>query len=152
MRFLLRHSVWDPSAVDPEEFKYRNLKRFWLPLFDLVCMLFGFLAIVHGSTILNKLYPAGVVDVFGLIFMVASGVALVGVSFPALWLPEMLGKAVMTTLMGGYSITLWASFFHGEMASGFVAGMLFLPILFPIFRLQLLGEEMKQRRVDGESK
>lgn len=147
-RRLRQASIWGDGAVAPEEFKYRNLKRIWLPMFDVLSILIGVLGIAYGSTVLNSLYDPMLVDIAAGSFVVASGVALAGVLFPALWLPEILGKIVMVTLLGAYSISVWVSFFHGEVQSGFVAAILMLPILLPLFRLQLLGEEIKQRRND----
>lgn len=150
LRYLYSHSIWHPEALDPEEFKYRHLKRMWLPLFDLLSILVGALAFAYGSTVLNSLYPREFISAVAIGFTVASFVALVGVSFPALWVPEVLGKLVIMTLLGSYSVSIWASFLHGNVESGFVAAVLMYPILFPLFRLQLLGEEVKQRRVDRD--
>lgn len=149
LSYVRRASIWGQDSVPPEEFKYRHLKRFWLPLFDVLSILIGALGIAYGSTLLNSLYDAELVDVVASIFAGASIVALLGVSFPALWLPEILGKIVMVTLLGAYSISVWVSFFHGEVSSGFVAAILMLPILLPLFRLQLLGEEIKQRKAEN---
>lgn len=147
---LYRHSVWHPEAIPEEEFKYRNLKRLWLPLFDLLSILVGLLGVAYGSKILNELYPEWLVNTLGLVFMGAALIALVGISFPKLWIPEVAGKLVMLGLLGGYSTAIWVSFFQGSVESGFVAAMLMYPILFPLFRLDILGEEVKQRRVSHE--
>jgi hypothetical protein len=82
--------------------------------------------------------------------MGAAALALVGITFPKLWIPEVAGKLVMLGLLGGYSTAIWVSFFQGSVESGFVAAMLMYPILFPLFRLDILGEEVKQRRVSHE--
>lgn len=148
--FALRaHTVWDPDAIPSEEFKYRNLKRMWLPVFDAVVMLMGYLAFLHGSPILNRMFPGWLVDVSGIALLTASAVALVGVVTPRLYMMEIAAKVIMLSLLGTYSVIIWTSFFQGEVQSGFVAAELMLPILFPLFRLQILGEEIKQRR-EGE--
>lgn len=150
LRSLYRNSIWNPDAIQPEEFKYRNLKRLWLPLFDLLSILVGMFGVVYGSKILNELYPTAVVDGLSVVFIIAASVALVGIAFPKLWIPEVAGKITMLGLLGGYSTAIWVSFFHGSVESGFVAAMLMYPVLFPLFRLDILGEEVKQRRVEGE--
>lgn len=149
-RFLYRNSIWHPDAIPAEEFKYRNLKRLWLPLFDLLSVLVGALGVAYGSRILNELYPESLVDGLSATFIVAAVVALLGVSFPKLWVPEVAGKLVLLGLLGGYSTAIWVSFFQGNVESGFVAAVLVYPVLFPLFRLDILGEEVKQRRVEGE--
>lgn len=149
MRFLnalYRNSIWHPDALDPDDFKYRNLKRTWLPALDLLSILVGILAMVYGSSVLNEMYHRSFLTTVSAIFITASSVALVGVAFPRLWVPEAIGKLVMLGLLGGYSTAVWVAFFQGNTGSGFVAAMLMYPLVFPLFRLQILGEEVKQRR------
>jgi len=148
--YVARQSVWHPEALPVEEFKYRHLKRVWLPLFDLISVLIGYLAFVYGSRLLNLLYPEWMIDSVSAVFIGAAVVALAGVSFPRLWLPEIVGKVIMLGLLGVYSATVWRSFSLGEVQSGFVAAMLMVPLILPLFRLQLLGEEIKQRRKQAE--
>lgn len=143
---LYRNSIWHPEAIAEEEFKYRNLKRVWLPLFDLLSVLVGLLGVAYGSATLNRLYDPWVIDTMGYIFISSALVALIGVAFPRLWLPEVMGKLSMLGLLGAYSTAIWVSFFQGNVESGFVAAMLMYPILFPFLRLDILGEEIKQRR------
>lgn len=147
---LYRETIWHPEAIAEEEFKYRNLKRVWLPLFDLLSVLVGLLGVAYGSTILNSLYPGWFIDLAGYTFMSAAVLALLGVVFPRLWVSEMIGKIVMLGLLGSYATAIWISFFQGSVEGGFIAAMLMYPILFPFLRLDILGEEVKQRRVGRE--
>ena len=147
---VYRQTIWHPDAIEDDSFKYRNLWRVWLPLFDVLSVWIGFLAVQYGSTSLNKMFPAVVVDVAGTIFTLAATVALVGVVFPRLFLAEIVGKVVMVSLLGTYSVIVWASFLAGEVQSGFVAGTLMLPIIFPFAVLQIRGEEIKQRKTRAE--
>ena len=147
---VYRQTIWHPDAVEDSEFKYRNLRRVWLPLFDVLSIWIGFLAVQYGSTSLNKMFPAVVVDVAGTIFTLAATLALVGVVFPRLFLAEIVGKVVMVSLLGTYSVIVWASFLAGEVQSGFVAGMLMLPLILPFAVLQIRGEEIKQRETEAE--
>lgn len=149
---LFRASVWHPDAVDTESFKYRNLTRVWLPLFDLISGGIGWLAFLYGSRLLNDMFPEWLVDIAGIAFLVASAVALVSVLFPRLYMAEIISKVAMLSLLGTYSfIVLKGFFFEGQVYSGFVALMLALPVIFPLARLQILGEEIKQRRVENEA-
>ena len=146
---VYRQTIWHPDAVPDAEFKYRNLRRVWLPLFDALSVGIGFLAVQYGSTLLNNMFPAFVVDMAGSIFTLAATLALVGVVFPRLFLAEIVGKVVMVSLLGTYSVIIGASFLAGEVQSGFVAGMLMLPLILPFAVLQIRGEEIKQRENDG---
>lgn len=152
MKWLRERSIWSETAIEPEDFKYRNLNRLWLPLFDVICVAIGFLAIFFGSTLLNESYDPHMVDAMGWVFVVASATALIGVAFPCLWLAEMVSKIFMMALLGTYSLTIWISFFQGNTETGFVAAILILPILMPLFRLGVLAEEYKQRKADEEEK
>lgn len=147
---VYRQTIWHPDAVPDAEFKYRNLRRIWLPLFDALSIWIGFLAVQYGSTLLNKMFPVVVIDIAGSIFTLAATLALVGVVFPRLFLAEIVGKVVMVSLLGTYSVVIWISFFAGEVQSGFVAGMLMLPLILPFAVLQIRGEEIKQRKTQAE--
>lgn len=122
------------------------MKRVWLPFFDILSILVGALGIAYGSRIMAELYDPWFIDAAGAVFIVASVAALVGVSFPKLWVYEAAGKLIMLGLLGGYSAAIWASFFTGNVESGFVAAMLMYPVLWPLMSLQLLGEGVKKNR------
>ena len=147
---VYRQSIWHPDAIEDGSFMYRNLWRIWLPLFDAMSVGIGFLAVQYGSRMLNQLFPAFVVDSMGATFTVAATLALVGVVFPRLFLAEIVGKVVMVSLLGTYSVIIWTSFLAGEVQSGFVAGMLMLPLILPFAVLQIRGEEIKQRETQAE--
>lgn len=149
---VYRQTIWHPDAVPDAEFKYRNLRRVWLPLFDALSVWIGFLAVQYGSTLLNEMFPVVAVDMAGSIFTLAATLALVGVVLPRLFRAEIVGKVVMVSLLGTYSVIIWASFLAGEVQSGFVAGMLMLPLILPFAVLQIRGEEIKQRKNDGAGK
>jgi len=151
VKWLYEQSVWHPDAIEPEDFKYRNQRRVYLPLFDVIGVIIGILAIAYGSTILNEAYDPALIDAVGFAFMGASIAALTGVAFPRLWLMEIISKIFMMTLLGTYSITIWISFFQGQVFSGFVAAILVLPLITPLSRLDTLAEEIKQRRVVEEA-
>ena len=146
---VYRQSIWHPDAIEDGSFKYRNLRRIWLPLFDALSVWIGFLAVQYGSNTLNRMFPEVVVNVVGSAFALAATLALVGVVIPRLFLAEIVGKVVMVSLLGTYSVLIWASFLAGEVQSGFVAGMLMLPLILPFAVLQIRGEEIKQRKSVG---
>ena len=147
---VYHQTIWHPDAVPDAEFKYRNLRRVWLPLFDALSVGIGFLVVRYGSTLLNEMFPALVVDVAGSIFTLAATLARVGVVVPRLVLAEVVGKVVMVSLLGTYSVIIWASFLAGAVQSGFVAGMLMLPLILQFAVLQIRGEEIKQRKTQAE--
>ena len=145
MRRLWRASIWHPAAIAPDEFKYRTLKRVWLPLYDLIAVYAGIQVILYGSRLLNEMFSDGWVDAFGAIFTMVAVVCLVSVSFPRLWGVEIIGKVLLVSLIAAY-ITMIVFFSTAPQPQFFVAAMLAFGLPLALFRLNLLGEEIKQRR------
>lgn len=144
-RHLWRRTIWHPRAIPPEEWKFRNLKRVWLPIYDLIAIWAGVQAVAYGSSILNRLFPPSLVDVLGVALAVAATVCLAGVIFPHLWKVEIVGKVLLVGLIAGY-ITMILLFGENPGPNLFVVGMLTFGLPLAFFRLSLLGEEWKERK------
>lgn len=142
---LARASIWHPAAIPPDEWKFRNLKRVWLPLYDAIAVFAGIQAIAYGSSMLNRLFSPSMVDVLGLLLTVTAVVCFLGVAFPALWRVEIVGKIVLVALIASYVVAIIA-FAKPPGPSLFVVGMLTFGLPLAFFRLNLLGEEIKERR------
>lgn len=143
----LRHTIWHPDAIGVDEWKYRSLKRWWLPLYDLIAVLAGVWAFLYGSPILHRLFPAEyIVDVVGLVFAFVALVCLVAVVMPKLYKVEIVGKIVLVALLLSYAAAIVIFNAQGDITSWFVAFVVLLSIPLPMFRLGLLGEEIKERR------
>ena len=145
MRRLWRASIWHPDALPPDEWKYRNLKRVWLPLYDVIAIFAGIQAVMYGSTILNRLFAPVMVDTLGLVMTLVATVCLAGVAFPRLWVVEIIGKVMLVGLVAGYVTTILL-FSENPGPNLFVVGMLTFGLPLAFFRLNLLGEEIKERR------
>lgn len=137
--------MWHPGAIPPDEWKYRNLKRVWLPLYDLIAVWAGLSAVWFGSTILNRLFTPFFVDALGWAFTGVATVCLLGVIFPRLWAFELAGKAILVSMVAGY-VTAILFFSQTPEPNLFVVGMLTWGLPLALFRLNLLGEEIKERR------
>ncbi len=145
MRRLWRASIWHPDAIPPDEWKFRNLKRVWLPLYDLIAVFAGIQAIAYGSTMLNRLFHPDMVDLLGMALTLTASVCFLGVAFPALWRIEIVGKIVLVSLIAAYVVAIIV-FAKPPGPSLFVVGMLTFGLPLAFFRLKLLGEEIKERR------
>ncbi|MEV8023410.1 hypothetical protein [Microbacterium sp. NPDC080220] len=145
IRRLWRASIWHPDAIPPIEWKYRNLKRLWLPVYDLIAIWAGVQAVLFGSSLLNRLFPALFVDTVGMVFTVAAFAALLGVAFPRLWAVEIFAKLVLVALVAGYVAAILL-FSKTPEPNTFVVGMLGWGLPLALFRLHMLGEEIKERR------
>jgi hypothetical protein len=142
-------SIWHPQAVDPEEWKYRNLMRLWLPMYDLLAILAGIWAMLFGSPILHRLLgDDGYIDLVGGALAVISAVCLVGVVFPALARLEAWGKQVLVGLLGAYAGAIVIFNASGDITSWFVSFIVLMTLPLPLFRLAMLGEEKKESRED----
>lgn len=142
---LWRASIWHPEAIPPDEWKFRNLKRVWLPLYDLIAVFAGVQAVAYGSSMLNRLFDPELVDFLGVSLMIAATVCFLGVAFPSMWVIEIIGKIALVALIAGY-VTMILVFAKPPGPSLFVVGMLTFGLPLAFFRLSLLGEEIKERR------
>lgn len=151
LRAIARASIWHPDAIPPDEFKYRSLKRVWLPLYDGVAVGAGLWAAAFGSPLLHSLFDAQVIDVMGILLAAVATVCFLGVAFPALWRVEIAGKVTLMALLGSYAFAVALFRTNPDPAAGFVAFILALALPLPLFRLTLLGEEIKERRDEEEN-
>lgn len=150
LRRLWCASIWHPDAIPPDEWKYRALKRVWLPFFDVLAFGAGLWAFMFGSPLLHRMFSEPVIDALGALLALAALVCLAGVAFPAMWRAEIGGKIVMLALLGGYAGAVLLFRTDPDPATGFVAFVIALCFPLPLFRLGLLGEEIKERRQGDE--
>lgn len=102
-----RYLVWHPINTDPKD-DDRWTVRVWLPLYDCLAILAGFIAYYIGSPLLNRLFPNEVVDGTAWAFGVAGFVTLIGVCVPMLWRLEAAGKIAMSFLLTTYAFLVLA--------------------------------------------
>lgn len=148
LRRLWAASIWAPGMIPPDEWKFRNLKRVWLPLYDLIAVFCGVQAFLFGSPLLNILFPADLIDVLGVMMAAAALVCLAGVAFPRLWLVEIVGKIILVGMISAYVATIML-LSQNAGSNLFVVGMLTFGLPLAFFRLNLLGEELKERRASA---
>lgn len=148
IRSLWAASIWAPGMIPPDEWKFRNLKRVWLPLYDLIAVFCGVQAFLSGSPLLNALFPADLIDVLGVMMAAAALVCLAGVAFPRLWLVEIVGRIILVGMISAYVATIML-LSQNAGSNLFVVGMLTFGLPLAFFRLNLLGEELKERRASA---
>lgn len=144
---LWRRSIWHPDSIPPEEWKYRWLKRVWLPIYDLFAIAAGFWAAAFGSPILYRLLGDGIaVDILGMMFAFVGTLCFLGIAFPSLYRIEIFGKILLIGMLGAYAAAIALFNANGDTTSWFVAFVVLMTLPLPFFRLNLLGEEIKERR------
>lgn len=144
-------SIWHPTAIEPDEWKFRNLMRVWLPIYDFLGIFAGLWAAGFGSPILHRLFPDGyTIDILGYALALISGVCMLGVVFPRIPRVETVGKMLLVGLLGSYAAAIGIFNASGEITSWFVVFIVLMVLPLPLFRLGMLGEEKKERREDSE--
>lgn len=145
---LVAWSIWHPDAISLDEYKYRDLKRIWLPLYDLVAIGAGIWVTMFKPDILSRLLPPVTMGVLGNLTVVLATVCLLGVAFPKLWKWEIAGKIGLIALIGGAALSVAIYRIGDDPANVIITFLLALALILPMFRLRLLGEEIKERRED----
>ena len=86
---------------------------------------------------------------FGTGMAVIAMICLLGVIFPALWAVELVGKAILVGIVSAYATTILL-FASNPQPNDFIVLMLAFSLPLPLFRISLLGEEIKERRAKSE--
>ena len=102
-----RLTVWHPINTDPAEDDKWSV-RVWLPLYNCLVIIGGWIAYVIGSPILSRLFRGWVIDAAAVTFLVIGVVTLVGVVFPGLWRLEALGKVCISFMLTSYAFLILA--------------------------------------------
>lgn len=152
MKFIARlaaQTVWHKNGIPAEDWKYRRLVRLWLPLYDIIAMGTGLAGLLFGSNILDSLFTARNADIVTGAFVVVATAALMCVIFPALWPAEIVAKVLLVGLITAYIFTILVYGSPGPtgLPNLFVAGMLAFGLPLALFRLDLLGQDILERRM-----
>lgn len=149
LRRLYAQSVWHRDGIPAEDWKYRRLVRLWLPLYDVIAVLTGLFGLLYGSPLLNKLFTEDVTNIVTGLFVVVATAALMTVIFPALWPAEIAAKVALVGMVTAYIFTILVYGSPGPTGAPnlFVAGMLAFGLPLALFRLDLLGQDILERRM-----
>ncbi len=146
---LLRHTIWAQGAIPPSEWKYRNLKRVWLPLYDVGLVYAGVLAVTRGLPALELLFPLWVTITLGWLLIILGAACFAGVAVPRLWRLEGSGKSIVLAVLVAYSVALTILADTSSPTRGFVSAITALACILPAWRLDLLGEERRERALEA---
>jgi hypothetical protein len=134
MRRLLGATVWARGGVRPEDRRFRGIFRYVLPLTDVLFLYFGVVGWHNGIRSVEQATGDDWQTWWSLSLAVAAFVALVGVSFPRLWLVELAGKIPLITLVTVY---VWVMLGRGldDPKVTATAGLVVILILLPVWRV-----------------
>ena len=148
LKTLKEKTIWSAGAIPVGEWKYRNLKRVLFPSYDFLMLLAGLSCFYFGVPTLLDFYPLLVVQLFGILFAIASVLALIGISFPARWRIEIFGMSVTLGLVIIYLFTLVLRTFVFDTTRLFAVFFVAATITVIVWRLSLLGNEWQDRRLN----
>lgn len=138
MRALWRASVWGPSGVRPEDWRFRGIFRFVLPLTDVFFLWFGGVGWNNGIVSVTEAAGATWQTWWSAGIALSALTAFVGVSFPRLWLVELCGKIPLVGLVSAYvALYLGRGFSDPNVTA--LAGLICILILLPVWRIGDLG-------------
>lgn len=144
-------TIWHPAAIDPDEWESRSLRRFWLPLFDLMLAAAGLWAFTYGSPVLRVLFSEKVINVAELSLTLSATMCLIGVVFPRLLNVELVGKIILLSLLGGYVLSVALFRLNHDPSAVFICLILVAAMIFPMYRLNLIGEQIKNKKDKEET-
>lgn len=148
MKRLLRHTIWATGAIPFDEYKYRHLRRVYLPLYDVLFVWAGLIAVRYGIPSLDSLLPNEVADALGWTLVGVSVVALVGVSVPRLWVLEFAAKSVLLIILVVYFLALRVMGAEsGTDGYQFISVIVLAATVLLLFRFSLLTEEAQNRKL-----
>lgn len=147
MRSLYRASIWHPEAIPHAEGALtREMKRVVLPAFDGVIIIMAVGAIFNGMPSFETFHDTVISTIASWSLLIGGVLALVGVSFPALWQAEAAGKLIVLVVLGGYFGALVGLVAMGDGRRVFAAGAFFGLMILPLWNLARLGRERRVRQ------
>lgn len=141
---LWRASIWYPDAIPVYEGETSSeLKRGFLPVFDLILIIMGAMAVSKGMPSFDIVYNDFISTAAAWVLVASAAVAAFGLTFPRFWMMEAVGKIVMFAILTGYSVALWALVATGGDGRGFVAGSTTALAAFVGWNLKRIGRERR---------
>lgn len=147
MRRFWQTTIWAKGAIPPDEHKYAApLKKVILPLYSLVLVWSGLLAIKYGIPSLETLLPEDASDAIGWAFALVAFLAFAGGALPRFWLAEMTGYLGLGGLLFVYFLGLRILGAHDDGQRGFISGVVLATLSLLLYRLWILGIEIRDRK------
>lgn len=149
---VARASVWHRDGLPEQHRRFRGIFRYVLPLSDILFLYFGIVGWHNGIRSVEEAAGQEWQTWWSLGIAVSAFVALVGVSFPKLWLVEVVGKIPLISLVWLYIFLFLARGADDEKVTA-TAGLIVILILLPIWRVADLGFaswEQQRKRGDDE--
>lgn len=151
LRWLLDHSVWGRNGVPAEDWRYRGLYRWVLPLTDIFFFWFGVVGFWNGINTVEAAASQTWQEYWSLGIAIASAIAFIGVLFPKLWLVELIGKIPLVGLVSVYIAIFFMQGLTKTPNMLATAGLISILILLPIWRIGDMGFVTWKRKETKEA-
>jgi len=141
----LRHTIWAHDAIPASEWVFRNIKRVWLPIYDVIIIASSVAGIVYGVPVIETIFPEGVATAGSIALGLAALVAGLGLAFPALATVEAWAKSFLLGLITGYAGALFLLAADGDPNRALIAGIALCSTIPAVMRLEILKNERQKR-------
>lgn len=131
---LWRESVWSPNGVSKEDWRFRGVFRWVLPLTDVFFIWFGVAGWWQGIDSVQEAASPSWQVYWSSFLALTAALALLGVSFPRLWYIELIAKGPLVSLVSVYIFVLLERGITMPQVQA-TAGLVVILILMPIWRI-----------------
>lgn len=147
LRTIGRATIWHRNAIPPHEGEIaRDVKRWLLPALD-IALIIGAFRGIHGGMPTFALVFNDTASYVGAVAVLAFAIGcLVGVSFPRLWLLELISKCGLGFILATYGVLLMVAAAGEYPARGIVAGACSGVAIVILWRVFWLAREWRRRR------
>lgn len=152
-RFIYRQSIWAPGAIPESEKKYANMKRIFLPCFDIIMGWAGFAAVARGVPAMEVVLSEHITDLLGWGLVAVANSALLGIAFPKLWTLELTAKAGLMVILMSYFVSLRIQIENTQTDTrSFLSVIVFSSMVLILIRINILAYEWQERNDARRSK
>lgn len=131
-------TVWSDKGIESDAWRMRGIVRYVLPLFDLALLWFGLAGVLYGIGSVRQATSLDWQTSWSGLIAASALVALIGVSFPKLWVAELFAKIVLTGLIVSYVLPLVVRHLTEPYALA-TTGLYLTFIFLPVWRIGDLG-------------
>lgn len=134
LRRLAAASVWASDGVSAHDWRFRGIFTWVLPLTDVFFMMFGLVGWWQGVGTVREATSPTEQGWWSLALAMCATLALVGVSFPRLWLLELIAKILLIAAVVFYIVILFSRGTVNPQVTA-TAGLIMILVLLPIWRV-----------------